>query len=321
MKINDAIFGAVFLLLGLGRRSCTSSRFPRSRASSTARRCFPAWSPRASCVCGAAADRSGRARDARATAVVRDRAMDALAAGTSSRSLAIVGGVAAYVLLADAVGFLIVAPILLVALVPRARRAAGPWRCVRGRRDGGDLVCVLQAAARAVALGRAQPWPSGPRDGRALAPPSAWSSPPDAVAHAARRRCSACSSAPCPGLTATMATALLVPVTFFMEPIPAIATIVTATAMAIFSGDIPGCLLRMPGTPASAAYTDEAYAMTRKGQAETRAGRRARVLGDRRPVRHRGADRLGARRWPRSRSSSARSNTSGWCCWGSPARS
>jgi len=75
-----------------------------------------------------------------------------------------------------------------------------------------------------------------------------------------------------PGLTATMATALLVPVTFFMEPIPAIATIVTATAMAIFSGDIPGCLLRMPGTPASAAYCDEAYAMTKKGQAETALG-------------------------------------------------
>ena len=75
-----------------------------------------------------------------------------------------------------------------------------------------------------------------------------------------------------PGLTATMAVALLVPVTFFMAPIPAIAAIVTATAMAIFSGDIPGALLRMPGTPASAAYTDEAYAMTRKGQAELALG-------------------------------------------------
>ena len=75
-----------------------------------------------------------------------------------------------------------------------------------------------------------------------------------------------------PGLTATMATALLVPVTFFMAPIPAIAAIVTATAMAIFAGDIPGCLLRMPGTPASAAYADEAYAMTRKGQAELALG-------------------------------------------------
>src|SRR6476646_3983131 len=75
-----------------------------------------------------------------------------------------------------------------------------------------------------------------------------------------------------PGLTATMATALLVPVTFFMAPIPAIAAIVSATAMAIFAGDVPGCLLRMPGTPASAAYTDEAYAMTRKGQTELALG-------------------------------------------------
>ena len=71
-----------------------------------------------------------------------------------------------------------------------------------------------------------------------------------------------------PGLTATMATALLVPVTFFMPPVPAVAAIVTSTAMAIFSGDIPGALLRIPGTPASAAYCDEAYAMTKKGQAE-----------------------------------------------------
>jgi len=75
-----------------------------------------------------------------------------------------------------------------------------------------------------------------------------------------------------PGLTATMATALLVPVTFFMPPVPAVAAIVTATAMAIFSGDIPAALLRMPGTPASAAYADEAYKMTRKGQAEMALG-------------------------------------------------
>ena len=75
-----------------------------------------------------------------------------------------------------------------------------------------------------------------------------------------------------PGLTATMATALLVPITFFMPPVPAVAAIVTASAMAIFAGDIPGALLRIPGTPASAAYTDEAYAMTLKGHAETALG-------------------------------------------------
>src|SRR5678815_3560161 len=75
-----------------------------------------------------------------------------------------------------------------------------------------------------------------------------------------------------PGLTATMATALLVPITFFMPPVPALAAIVTASAMAIFAGDIPGALLRIPGTPASAAYTDEAYAMTKKGMAEVALG-------------------------------------------------
>ncbi len=75
-----------------------------------------------------------------------------------------------------------------------------------------------------------------------------------------------------PGLSATMAVALLVPITFFLPPLPAIACMVTSTAMAIFAGDVPGALLRIPGTPASAAYCDESYAMTRKGQAETALG-------------------------------------------------
>ena len=75
-----------------------------------------------------------------------------------------------------------------------------------------------------------------------------------------------------PGLSATMATALLVPVTFFMDPVPALAAIVTATAMAIFAGAIPGALLRIPGTPASAAYTNEAHTMTLNGKAEMALG-------------------------------------------------
>jgi putative tricarboxylic transport membrane protein len=75
-----------------------------------------------------------------------------------------------------------------------------------------------------------------------------------------------------PGLTATMAIALLVPITFFMEPIPAVGAMIACSAMAIFAGDIPSTLLRMPGTPASAAYTEECYAMTRKGEAEIALG-------------------------------------------------
>lgn len=70
-----------------------------------------------------------------------------------------------------------------------------------------------------------------------------------------------------PGLTATMAVALLVPMTFFMSPIAAITSIVAASAMAIFAGDIPGALLRMPGTPASAAYVDDSYELTKRGEA------------------------------------------------------
>ncbi len=75
-----------------------------------------------------------------------------------------------------------------------------------------------------------------------------------------------------PGLTATMATALLVPITFFMPPVPALGAIVTATAMAIFAGDIPAAMLRIPGTPASAAYTDESYAMSKKGELDLNLG-------------------------------------------------
>src|ERR687897_485244 len=75
-----------------------------------------------------------------------------------------------------------------------------------------------------------------------------------------------------PGLTATMAIALLVPITFFMEPVPAIGAIIAASAMAIFAGDISGTLLRIPGTPASAAYVEDSYKMTGKGQAELALG-------------------------------------------------
>lgn len=69
-----------------------------------------------------------------------------------------------------------------------------------------------------------------------------------------------------PGMTATLAAALLVPFTFFLDPVPAIAAIITMSAMTIFAGDIPSALLRIPGTPSSAAYTEDAYALTRNGK-------------------------------------------------------
>jgi putative tricarboxylic transport membrane protein len=75
-----------------------------------------------------------------------------------------------------------------------------------------------------------------------------------------------------PGLTATMATALLIPITFFMDPVPAIGAVISCSAMAIFAGDIPATLLRIPGTPASAAYTDEAFTMAGNGFPERALG-------------------------------------------------
>lgn len=75
-----------------------------------------------------------------------------------------------------------------------------------------------------------------------------------------------------PGLTATMAVALFVPITFHLEPIHAVAAVVTLVASAIFAGDIPNTLLRIPGTPASAAYTDEVHELAKRGQAERALG-------------------------------------------------
>ncbi len=75
-----------------------------------------------------------------------------------------------------------------------------------------------------------------------------------------------------PGLSATMATALLIPVTYYLDPVSAIAAIVATTAMAITAGDIPGTLLRIPGTPASAAYVEESYALNLKGKAQLAMG-------------------------------------------------
>ena len=75
-----------------------------------------------------------------------------------------------------------------------------------------------------------------------------------------------------PGLTATMAVALLIPLTFYLDNLTAIAAIVTLEACSIFAGDIPTTLVRIPGTPSSAAYTDDAYSLTRQGLHETSLG-------------------------------------------------
>ena len=71
-----------------------------------------------------------------------------------------------------------------------------------------------------------------------------------------------------PGLTAVMAVSLIMPIAIFLDPVPALAAIIACDAMAVFAGDIPGTLLRIPGTPASGAYTDDSYKLTQQGKAE-----------------------------------------------------
>jgi TctA family transporter len=75
-----------------------------------------------------------------------------------------------------------------------------------------------------------------------------------------------------PGLSATMAVALIVPMTYFLSPLAALAAVVTLEACAISAGDIPSALVRIPGTPASAAYADDLYQMARRGQYERALG-------------------------------------------------
>lgn len=69
-----------------------------------------------------------------------------------------------------------------------------------------------------------------------------------------------------PGLTATMAVALIVPLTFHMQPIAGLAMIIGVSFTSIFAGDIPATFLRVPGTPASGAAVLDGYQMTKQGK-------------------------------------------------------
>ena len=69
-----------------------------------------------------------------------------------------------------------------------------------------------------------------------------------------------------PGLTATMAVALLIPVTFGMIPVVGLALMGGVYSGGMFGGAISSILLSTPGTPAAAATAFDGYPMTRKGK-------------------------------------------------------
>jgi len=69
-----------------------------------------------------------------------------------------------------------------------------------------------------------------------------------------------------PGISPSIAMALLLPFTFGMEPIPAIVLLASTYVGAEYGGSIPAILIRTPGTNAAAATAIDGYEMHRQGR-------------------------------------------------------
>lgn len=69
-----------------------------------------------------------------------------------------------------------------------------------------------------------------------------------------------------PGLSASMGVALLLPLTYSMDPIPAMVMLTAIYTCAIYGGSISAILIHTPGTPSSAATALDGYKMTLQGK-------------------------------------------------------
>lgn len=69
-----------------------------------------------------------------------------------------------------------------------------------------------------------------------------------------------------PGFTTVMAMAIVLPISFFLEPIVGIPFLIGVYKGGIFGGSIPAILVNIPGTGASVATTFDGPALTRKGK-------------------------------------------------------
>lgn len=70
-----------------------------------------------------------------------------------------------------------------------------------------------------------------------------------------------------PGLSATMAIALLLPLTFSLDPAAGLSMLAALYMGAMYGGSISAILIKTPGTPAAAATVLDGYPMAQKGQA------------------------------------------------------
>lgn len=72
-----------------------------------------------------------------------------------------------------------------------------------------------------------------------------------------------------PGLTATMGVALLVPLTFAMEPATGLLMLGAMYGGAIYGGSNSAILINVPGTPAAICTAFDGYPLAQKGKADT----------------------------------------------------
>ena len=70
-----------------------------------------------------------------------------------------------------------------------------------------------------------------------------------------------------PGISPSIAMALLLPLTYGMEPVSAIVLLASVYVGAEYGGSIPAILIRTPGTNAAAATVLDGYEMARQGRA------------------------------------------------------
>ncbi|MEO8487115.1 MAG: tripartite tricarboxylate transporter TctB family protein [Betaproteobacteria bacterium] len=131
MKISDAVFGAVFLLVGVVVVVHVQA-FPRIPGQQVGPGLFPGLVAAGLAVCGVILIVSGYRK--RATEPWLETAEWMRSGRHFVAFAAIVGGVVAYVLVAESVGFLIVAPILLWL-----------WLTVLGVRRGTAVVVAIVA--------------------------------------------------------------------------------------------------------------------------------------------------------------------------------
>lgn len=70
-----------------------------------------------------------------------------------------------------------------------------------------------------------------------------------------------------PGLTATMAIALVIPLTYYLTPTQSLVMLLAAYNVGTFGGSLAAILIGTPGTPAAAATVADGYALAKQGMA------------------------------------------------------